>query len=132
MNQKQHAPRLSEEKWHSLEAADVYEELQSRLEGLDAQEAAQRLQFYGPNSLPAKEPPTLWAILLHQVLNPLIFILAAAAVASVAIGEVTDAIFILIVIVLNSGLGAYQEYQAERSAASLQRLLKIRARVRRN
>ncbi len=49
MNQKQHAPRLSEEKWHSLEAADVYEELQSRLEGLDAQEAAQRLQFYGPN-----------------------------------------------------------------------------------
>jgi magnesium-transporting ATPase (P-type) len=132
MNQKQHAPRLSEEKWHSLEVADVYEELQSRLEGLDAQEAAQRLQFYGPNSLPAKEPPTLWAILLHQVRNPLIFILAAAAVASVAIGEVTDAIFILIVIVLNSGLGAYQEYQAEKSAASLQRLLKIRARVRRN
>jgi magnesium-transporting ATPase (P-type) len=58
------------------------------------------------------------------VLNPLIFILLAAAVASVFIGEATDALFILIVIVLNSGLGAYQEYQAEKSAAGLQRLLK--------
>ncbi|MFO7714695.1 cation-translocating P-type ATPase, partial [Desulfosarcina sp.] len=73
-----------------------------------------------------------WAILLHQVLNPLIFILMAAAVASAAIGEAVDALFILIVIALNSGLGAYQEYQAEKSAAGLQRLLKIKARVRRD
>ncbi|MFH1349868.1 MAG: HAD-IC family P-type ATPase, partial [Pseudomonadota bacterium] len=107
------------------------EELQSRPEGLDPQEAAQRLQFYGSNTLPAKEPTTIWTILLHQVLNPLIFILLAAAVASLAIGEATDAAFILIVIALNSGLGAYQEYQAEKSAAGLQRLLKIKARVRR-
>jgi magnesium-transporting ATPase (P-type) len=57
--------------------------------------------------------------------------LLAAAVASVAIGEGADAVFILIVIALNSGLGAYQEYQAEKSAAGLQRLLKITARVRR-
>jgi magnesium-transporting ATPase (P-type) len=123
--------RLSEEKWHSLEAEEVYKELQSQPEGLDDEEAADRLRFYGPNTLPLKEPPGIWTILLHQVLNPLIFILLAAAVASVAIGEVTDAIFILVVIVLNSGLGAYQEFQAERSAASLQRLLKIKARVRR-
>ncbi|MDQ7842073.1 MAG: HAD-IC family P-type ATPase [bacterium] len=131
MKEKRHASRLSEEKWHSLKEQDVFEELQGRLEGLDEQEAVRRLQVYGPNTLPSKEPPTLWAILLHQVLNPLIFILLAAAVASVAIGEAVDAIFILIVIALNSGLGAYQEYHAERSAASLQRLLKIKARVRR-
>ena len=130
----QHAPRhrLSDEKWHSLEAEAVYKELQNGPEGLEDEEAADRLRFYGPNTLPLKEPPGIWTILLHQVLNPLIFILLAAAVASVAIGEVTDAIFILVVIALNSGLGAYQEYQAERSAASLQRLLKFKARVRRS
>jgi magnesium-transporting ATPase (P-type) len=132
MKEKMHARRLSEERWHFLDEQDVYEELQSRAEGLDEQEAARRLQVYGPNTLPVKEAPTLWAILLHQVLNPLIFILLAAAVASVAIGEATDAVFILIVIALNSGLGAYQEFQAEKSAASLQQLLKISARVRRN
>ena len=78
-----------------LKKQDVYEELQSGPDGLDDQEAARRLAYYGPNTLPAKEPPTIWAILLHQILNPLIFILLAAAVASLAIGEGTDAVFIL-------------------------------------
>lgn len=123
---------MCEEKWYSLDEQDVYEVLQSRPEGLDALEIEHRRKVYGPNTLPAKEPPTIWTILLHQVLNPLIFILLAAAVASLAIGEATDAVFILIVIALNSGLGAYEENQAEKSAASLQRLLKISARVRRD
>jgi magnesium-transporting ATPase (P-type) len=130
--QKIRAKRLSEEKWHSLEADEIYKKLHSQPEGLDDEESAERLRFYGPNTLPVKEPPGIWTILLRQMLNPLIFILLAAAVASVAIGEVTDAMFILVVIALNSGLGAYQEYQAERGAASLQRLLKINARVRRS
>ena len=132
MKQKEHACRLCEEKWHALDEQNVYGELQSGPDGLADPEAARRLTYYGPNTLPTKEPPTIWAILLHQVLNPLIFILMAAAVASLAIGEATDALFILIVIALNSGLGAYQEYQAEKSAAGLQRLLKIMARVRRD
>ncbi len=131
MKTKVHACRLCQEQWHALEETDVYEQLQSRAAGLDEAEVARRLQFYGPNTLPAKAPPTIWSILLHQALNPLIFILLVAAVASLAIGEGADALFILIVIALNSGLGAYQEHQAEKSAASLQNLLKIRARVRR-
>ncbi len=131
MKQKEHACRLCEEKWHAFEEQAVYEELQARPEGLDEREVTRRLEYYGPNTLPTKEPPTIWAILLRQVLNPLIFILLAAAVASIAIGEPADAVFILIVIALNSALGAYQEYQAEKSAAGLQRLLKIKARVRR-
>ncbi len=118
--------------WHAFEEQYVYEDLQTRFKGLDKTESAERLKFYGPNTLPVQEPPTVWAILLHQILNPLIFILLAAAVASLAIGEAVDALFILIVIALNSGLGAYQEYQAEKSAAGLQNLLKIKARVRRD
>lgn len=128
----EHGHRLCEEKWHAFEEQEVYKELQSGPNGLDDQEAIRRLAYYGPNTLPARKPPTIWIILLHQVLNPLIFILFAAAVASIAIGEAADAIFILIVIILNSCIGAYQEFQAEKSAAHLQRLLKITARVRRN
>jgi magnesium-transporting ATPase (P-type) len=132
MEDKKCADRLCEEPWHALDEQSIYGKLESTIEGLDAEEAAHRLTFYGPNALPAKKPPTIWAILLHQVLNPLIFILIAAAVASIAIGEASDALFIIIVIVLNSGLGAYQEYNAEKSAASLQNLLKIIATVRRD
>jgi len=122
----------SKHSWYALEEESVLEQLNTSERGLDSDEAAHRLNKYGPNTLPIKEPPTIWAILLHQIMNPLIFILIAAAAVSLAIGELTDAIFILAVIVLNSALGAYQEYSAEKSAASLQNLLKITARVRRD
>lgn len=131
MKRTVHSRQLSEEPWHALDPEDCLEELQSRPNGLDEAEAAHRLDFYGPNILPARKPPTLWAILLHQILHPLIFILLAAAVASIAIGEAADAAFILLVILLNTTLGAYQEYQAEQSAAKLQSLLQVRATVRR-
>lgn len=132
MDIKQHAESLYKEDWHYFDENSIFEELISSRQGLASEEVAERLEVYGPNSLPVKEPPTIWNILLHQIKNPLIFILIAAALASVAIGERTDAVFIMIVIVLNSGLGAYQEYNAEKSAASLQNLLKIKARVRRD
>ncbi len=123
MEDKKCADRLCEEAWHALDEQYVHGKLQSSLEGLDDEEVAHQLAFYGPNALPTKKPPTVWAILLHQVLNPLIFILMAAAVASIAIGEASESLFIFIVIVLNRGLGAYQEYNAEKSAATLQSLL---------
>ncbi|PKM79120.1 MAG: ATPase, partial [Firmicutes bacterium HGW-Firmicutes-13] len=124
--------KLQQENWHALAEEEVFEKLDSSKKGLAEEEVAKRLTFYGPNELPAKKPPSLLEILFHQIKNPLIFILIAAAVASIAIGEVTDSLFIIVVIALNSGLGAYQEYNAEMSAASLQQLLKIKARVRRN
>jgi magnesium-transporting ATPase (P-type) len=127
MTQKNKAKIMAEEKWHALPEEDVLNELQTSREGLDSKEASNRLGQYGLNALPIKEPPTIWSILLHQILNPLIFILIAAGVASLLIGESADAIFIFIVILLNSGMGAYQEYSAEKSAHSLQKMLKINA-----
>jgi P-type E1-E2 ATPase len=50
-------------------------------------------------------------------------------VVSLVIGEAKDAIFIFIVIILNSALGTYQEYNAEKSASGLRKLMKIKARV---
>lgn len=132
MKENNLARRLLEEKWHSLEEAVNFKEIQSRPDALDDGEAAGRLRFYGPNSLPVKVPPTVWDVLLYQAFNPLIFIPLGAAVASLAIGEGTDAVFILVFLALNSDLGAYPEYQAEKSASSLQRLLKIKPRVRRS
>lgn len=122
---------LSQRPWHSLENQTVYKELKTTNQGLDTERVKRRQQFYGPNKLPETSKTTLWQILLHQVVNPLIFILLAAAVASIAIGEPKDAVFIFLVILINSALGAYQEYNAEKSAAGLQGMLKVNARVRR-
>lgn len=122
----------SKKEWHNLNLENVFSNTKSSEDGLSSEEAKKRLDVFGINSLPVKPPPSLWKIVLHQVLNPLIFVLLAACVASLFIREYTDAIFILIVIVLNSALGAYQEYNAEKSASALQNLLKIKSRVKRD
>lgn len=132
MSKIQHKSKIGQEDWHSFEESEIFRELDSLKDGLTYEEAEKRLKFYGENVLPSQKATTLWQIILHQVLHPLIFILIAAAAASIAIGEAKDAIFIFLVILINSGLGTYQEYNAEKSAASLQSVLKIKARVKRN
>lgn len=65
----------------------------------------------------------------HQLRSPLIYILLAAAAVALALGDLVDAGFILGVVVLNTALGAFQEWRAEHSAAALQQLIALRVRV---
>jgi calcium-translocating P-type ATPase len=118
--------------WHSLEPERIFQKLGVPEKGLTTQEAAQRLAQYGPNVLPVKPPPTLYEIILHQFKSPLIYVLIAAGVVAMLMKDVTDALFIFGIVILNAALGAYQEWKAEQSAAGLQSLLKITARVRRD
>jgi len=115
-----------------MEPVQVISRLQVTDSGLDTKEVQRRVAHFGLNKPPVAKKTTLFQIILHQLINPLIFILIAAAIASIAIGEVEDAFFILLVIAINSALGSYQEYNAEKSAEGLQQMMKIRARVRRN
>lgn len=127
-----HATCIEKENWHAFTEQDVLQELASSTQGISSEEATKRIERCGPNKLPSGKKITVWEIILAQVLNPLIFILIIAAIASILIGEAADAIFIFLVIIINSGLGTYQEYNAEKSAQSLQSLLKIKARVLRD
>lgn len=120
------------ENWQARNEEEIIGQLHTSYEGLHEDEVKKRLNVYGENKLPEGKKVSLLQIILHQVLNPLIFILVAAAIASVAIGEGKDAIFIFLVIFINSALGTYQEFNAEKSANSLQKLMRIIARVRRS
>ena len=117
--------------WHALPIDEVYEKLISEPSGLSFEEVERRQQQYGPNTLPAREPPGVIAIFIHQFKSPLIYILLVAAVISFALGDEKDGIFILAVVVLNAVIGLVQEWKAERSASRLQSLLLITAHVRR-
>ncbi len=123
---------IAEEHWQAFREEEIFSELKTSEKGLKHEEVNKRIIYYGENKLPEGKKVSLMQIILHQLLNPLIFILVAAAVASVAIGEGKDAIFIFLVIFINSVLGTYQEFNAEKSASSLQKLMKIKARVRRD
>jgi len=117
--------------WHALHLPDVLAALNSTDGGLTEDEAASRLNEYGPNRLPEKLPTAPWKFVLRQFASPLIYILGVAAVVSVFIGDVKDAGFILAVLVINAAIGSYQEWKAERSSDALKKLLKIQAAVSR-
>jgi P-type Ca2+ transporter type 2C len=120
------------EPWHTLSPEATLVSLATSDQGLSDQEAAERLQRHGRNVLPVKQPPTVVHIFLHQFLSPLIYILLGAGLVAILMGDSTDAFFIFGVVLLNAALGCYQEWKAERSAAGLQKLLRVTARVRRS
>ncbi|MFH1258202.1 MAG: HAD-IC family P-type ATPase [Elusimicrobiota bacterium] len=117
--------------WHALPVEETFKILETVEDGLNEKQVEQRRQEFGYNLLPAKKPPTLLIIFLRQFLSPLIYILLAAGVVSVFIGESRDAIFIFAVLLLNAVLGTFQEWKAEKNALALQKLLKIKAHVKR-
>jgi magnesium-transporting ATPase (P-type) len=118
--------------WHALPRSDVLERLAAGASGLTQAEAAARLQRCGPNTLPVQPPPGAFEIALRQLKSPLIYVLLAAAAAATALGDFTDAAFIGVVLLLNSGIGGWQEWRAELQSQSLQQLLRIRATVLRD
>lgn len=118
--------------WHALAPHEALARTASSAEGLTRAQAQRRLAEFGPNVLPAQPPPGCLAIGLRQLKSPLIYILLVAAVVSFALGDVTDAAFIGIVLLVNSAIGGWQEWRAERQSQSLQKLLRIRATVLRD
>jgi len=118
--------------WHALETKEIFKKLSTTPTGLSSQEALSRQQEFGLNQLPTRKAPGLIVIFFHQFLNPLIYILIFAGAVSIFLNHWEDAIFIFIVIIINSIVGTWQENKAEKSAASLQNLLKIKTLVRRD
>jgi Ca2+-transporting ATPase len=117
--------------WHSLHLDEVFEKLSSGPDGLGDGEVTRRQHEFGPNRLPAREPPGIFTLFLHQFRSPLIYILLIASVISFALQDVQDGLFILAVVLLNAAIGLVQEWKAERSASRLQGLLTITAHLKR-
>ena len=113
-------------RWQSLElaeaarldAADVLARLGSSEAGLSATEATRRLDEVGPNAVRSHGVRPL-EVLLRQVKSFLLLLLAVAAVASLVVGERTDALIILAIICVSVGLGFFNEYRAARAVEAL-------------
>ena len=101
----------------------------SRGEGLTQAEAEARLHTYGRNEL--EEPPrrSMAKRFIDQLCDSLIFVLLAAAVISVMLGEWGDAAVILAVVTLNGVVGVIQEGKAEKAVESLKQMTRLRAVV---
>jgi Ca2+-transporting ATPase len=101
-------------------------------DGLSSGEARARLAAFGPNSLPEGQRRTLLSVFAGQFKNPLIYLLFVAAGISMALGHLSDAVVIAVVVVVNAIVGTVQEGRAEQSLAALRRLGSARTRVLRD
>jgi len=97
--------------------------------GLSSSEAASRLERHGPNEIREPEGRTPWSMLVDQFSDLMIVVLVAAAVVAGSVGEASDAIAILVIVLLNGLLGFVQEYRAHRAMAALRRLAAATASV---
>lgn len=125
-------PKRDARAWHAEPAEAVLAAWSTSEKGLSPAEVERRQREYGPNVLPERGPTPVWRIVVRQFVSPLIYILVAAAVVSVLIGDVKDAAFIAAVLAINAAIGAYQEWQAEQSSHALKRLLRMHAQVERD
>lgn len=100
-----------------------------RFVGLDEEEVQKRRQEYGENVLPSGKKVSPLAILLSQVKSPLVYVILAAALVSLFMGETMDFFIIMAVVVFDVILGFIQEYQANRTYESLKGLVKPVATV---
>jgi len=118
--------------YHHMAVNDVLTELHASRDGLTGPEAAERLRRYGPNRLPEARGKTLAEVFLAQFKSPFIYLLLAAGAVSMGIGHVTDAAFIVAVLLLNACIGTFQEWRAETRARALKALIKGSVAVRRD
>lgn len=119
--------------WFSQSVQDSLQAQQVSLEqGLSAEEAAKRLRLQGPNELSGKGIKSPWAILWEQLTSVLVLILIAAAGLSAFLGDFSDAVVILAIVIFFAILGLIQEYRSEKAIAALKQLAVPLVHVRRS
>lgn len=118
---------------HSNSVGEILEILDTDQEtGLTRDEAGKRLDTYGPNQLKEQEKKSLFQIVIDQLNNPIVYLLSAAAVLALAFGDIPEGIAIIVVLILNTAIGFWMEYQAMQSMNALKEMDKVIASVIRN
>lgn len=118
--------------WHTLSVANTFEKTQSGTKGLSQTEATERLLRDGPNELLEKARKSPIVIFFSQFKDFMILVLMAAAIISGIVGDLSDTIIILVIVVLNAVVGFVQEYRAEKSMEALKKMAALQTQVMRD
>src|SRR5208283_2761563 len=102
-----------------LPPKDVLALFETSEKGLTIEEAANRLETYGPNSITGTRPSSVVLRFLSHFKNPVTMILLFAAILSGILGDIANCIIIFIIILVSVSLDFSQEYRAERTAEEL-------------
>ncbi len=113
----------------SLTASQAFERLRADPSGLSAEQAAERLSRFGPNSLSARQEQTALRLFLEQFKSPIILLLLGAAILSFALGDPTDCLIITAIVLVSGCLGFWQERGAAGAVEKLLEMVETRCDV---
>jgi Mg2+-importing ATPase len=127
---KDQTPNL--EYFWSLTPDAVKSKLSCGLNGLNTVEAALRLKLYGPNTIKSKKRKSAVLLFFSQFKSPITILLIVAALLSAGLQDLTDAIIILVIVVISSILSFWQEYGAANAVEELLKLVRLNCTALRN
>ncbi len=124
------AAAATQQTWYNQPTEAVVTELGSDASaGLSTSEAASRLASHGPNVIAAEPSPSVWAVALNQLKDSMNLMLVAVTVVSLLIGEVSTALIVAFLVVLNVVMGTQQEMKAKASVDALAKMTTPQAKV---
>jgi len=125
-------PTINDTNYWKLQKEVLLSQLQSSENGLSNEEVSRRLEEYGLNEVPSTGHRTSFNILLSQFKSPLVYVLIFASGLSAFLGEITAAVIIVIIMLINAVLGFTLEHKSERAVDELRKYLSYDATVVRN
>ncbi len=121
--------KINTNKWHSREVKETLSKFSSQVDGLEKEDAKNRLEKEGPNKIRQDDAHHPVLIFLRQFNSGLIYVLFAAAFIAGIFEKWIDVYVILGIIVLNSIMGFFQEYKAEKAIQALKNMTIPAAKV---
>ncbi len=116
--------------WHTISGAEILAQLEvHREKGLSEGQILQRIDTFGTNELQEAPPISVWVRIYDQFANFVVVLLLVAALISAVLGEWVEAAAIMIIVLLNAGLGVIQESRAEEALAALRKMASPDANV---
>ena len=110
--------------WHTMDGGEIEGVLGTHMhKGLSKEQYENNKNQYGPNLLKEQKPKSFIRRFMDQLKDFMVMILLIACGISFVLGEITDAIIIVAVVILNATLGVIQESKAEKSLEALKKLI---------
>ncbi|TCD01498.1 cation-translocating P-type ATPase [Pedobacter psychroterrae] len=115
---------------YALNVAEVCKVLDTdQTSGITNAAAEERALKFGLNIYQSQKKKSIWMMLIGQFKSPIVYLLFAAASASLYFGNPIEAISILVVILLNALIGFFMELQARTSMRALKKMDQIFSKV---
>ena len=118
--------------YYQEKVSDVLKNLNTSKKGLSTFEFKKRLKKYGSNELKSRSKISVLKLFFAQLKSFIIYVLIVAALVSFSFGEIVDGSVIITIVILNTLIGFFQEYKAEKAIEKLKELSNPKSIVVRN